>query len=195
MDPIKAEQLSSRKWRILSLPFGGPNKGKDYDGEYFSVRTNPWAEYFPEHPVLFHHGKDRVLKDTVVGIEDELHKEIDGWWGTLWLERGNQYLDQINALIAAGKAWGSSGSVGHLVKKAPDGELLVWPHIEQTITTMPRNHFSVIVPTKAATDFTNAGLTWTEPDLGPDLSSDGDGSAMARLTQALEELEGLIKNR
>jgi len=192
MDSLKAEQLSSRKWRICSLPYGGPMKGgKDYDGEYFSPRTNPWADYYPERPALFQHAQDRVLKDSVIGIEDELHQEKDGWWGTLWLERGNQYLDQINSLIAAGKAWGSSGSVGHLVKKAKDGELLVWPHIEQTITTVPRNHYSVIVASKAAADYAEAGIAF---DLGRDLSSDGDDPAMARLNQALTDLESLLRD-
>jgi hypothetical protein len=47
MDYMKAEQLSTAKWRVLAIPFGGPFKGKDLDGEYFSPRTDVRPDWFP----------------------------------------------------------------------------------------------------------------------------------------------------
>ena len=35
MNFLKAEQLSAAKWRVLSIPFGGPFDGKDLDEEFF----------------------------------------------------------------------------------------------------------------------------------------------------------------
>src|SRR5689334_2178644 len=122
-DFLKAEQLSNAKWRVLAIPFGGPFKGgKDSDDEYFSLRTDIKASWFKERPVLFHHGQDEVLKDADLGTEDDLELEDDGWWGKLWLDRSNRYFAQVNKLLAAGKMYGSSGALGHLVQKARDGE-------------------------------------------------------------------------
>ncbi len=184
MDFLKAERVSNAKWRVLAIPFGGPMKGgKDLDGEYFSPRTDIKAEWFRERPVMWHHGKDATLGDENLGSEDDLKVERDGWWATIWLDRANRYWQQVNALLEAGKVYGSSGALGHLVRKAPDGEILTWPHIEQTLTPTPANPFSLVVPAKAVNDFTLAGipasLLDSIPDLGRDLPSGGDDSAMA----------------
>jgi hypothetical protein len=190
MDPLKAEQLTSVKWRVLAIPFGGPFAGgKDLDGEYFSPRTDIKADWFPTRPVLWHHGGDQVMKDAILGTEDELVKEDDGWWGTMWLDRSARYWAQVSALLAAGKVYGSSGALGHLVQKAKDGEILTWPHIEQTLTPTPANIFARVIPAKAAADFTLSGIS-----LGTDLETylsakDGETLAIERLAVARAQAE------
>lgn len=214
MQPIKAEQVGNAKWRVLAIPFWGPFKGgKDGDGEYFSPHTDIKAGWFRERPVLWHHGLDADLKaddddisTDAIGIEGELEKKRDGWWADMWLERSHAYWEQISRMLAAGKVYGSSGALGHAVRKAADGEILVWPHIEQTLTPTPANPFARVVPVKAWQDFTDAGITvdadmaplFTEPvvpDLGPDLapSGVGDDPAMARLADQLTQLEALVQ--
>jgi hypothetical protein len=190
MDYLKAEQLSNSKWRVLAIPFGGPFAGnKDADGEYFSPRTDVKAEWFRERPVLWHHAMDEVIKDESLGTEDDLDKEKDGWWATVWLDRSSRYWERVNALLAAGKVYGSSGALGHLVQKARDGEILVWPHIEQTLTPTPANPFARVVPAKAVTDFTSAGIPL--PDLGPDLPLGGEDLAIARARAYASAVEAL----
>jgi hypothetical protein len=190
MDPLKAEQLTSVKWRVLAIPFGGPFAGgKDLDGEYFSPRTDIKADWFPTRPVLWHHGGDQVMKDAILGTEDELTKEDDGWWGTMWLDRSARYWAQVSAMLAAGKVFGSSGALGHLVQKAKDGEILTWPHIEQTLTPTPANIFARVIPAKAAADFTLSGIS-----LGTDLETylsakDGETLAIERLAVARAQAE------
>jgi hypothetical protein len=196
MEHLKAEQLTSVKWRVLAIPFGGPFKGgKDLDGEYFSPRTDIKADWFPTRPVLWHHGGDQAVKDAILGTEDELVKEDDGWWGTMWLDRSARYWAQVSALLAAGKVYGSSGALGHLVQKAKDGEILTWPHIEQTLTPTPANIFARVIPAKAAADFTSSGIS-LGTDLETYLSSKdgGETPAMARLTEALTNLEHLLRD-
>jgi len=195
MEPIKAEQLTSVKWRVLAIPFGGPLAGgKDLDGEYFSPRTDIKADWFPTRPVLWHHAQDQSVKDAMLGTEDDLTKEDDGWWGTMWLDRSARYWAHVSALLAAGKVYGSSGALGHLVQKAKDGEILTWPHIEQTLTPTPANPFARVIPAKAAADFTSSGIS-----LGTDLetylsSKDGGATpAMDRLATALSDLEHLLR--
>lgn len=205
-DPMKAEQLTSVKWRVLAIPFGGPFKGgKDLDGEYFSPRTDIKPGWFPTRPVLWHHSKDVTIGDESLGTEDDLKFEKDGWWANLWLDRSNRYWEMVSSLMAAGKVYGSSGALAHLIKKAPDGEILVWPHIEQTLTPTPANFFARVVPAKAVDHFNSAGIALgaskalfanlnEAPDLGPDLPSGGDDPAMERLSQALNDLNQLLRN-
>ena len=206
-DYLKAEQLGTAKWRVLAIPFGGPLKdGKDLDGEFFSPRTDIKPHWFKERPVIFHHGQDPRVGDSDVGIQGELKQESDGWWAPIWLERKNQYFARLNQMIAAGKMYGSSGSMPHLVKMAPNGEILVWPHVEQTLTFTPSNVFSRVTASKALADFTSAGieldpamaeilsdLDTLTTDLASDLPSGGGGPAMAKLSSALDSLDEALR--
>ena len=206
-EPIKAEQIGTAKWRVLAIPFGGPMKGRDLDGEFFSPRTDIKPHWFAERPVLWHHGMDETKDDPddAIGTEGDLDKTKEGWWAEMWLDRSNRYWQQVSRMLAAGKVYGSSGALGHVVRKAPDGEILVWPHIEQTLTTTPSNPFARVVPIKALADFDTAGITvgddlrplFTEPspsDLGPDLPQGGDmDPAMSRLESALNDLDAVLR--
>jgi hypothetical protein len=163
-DFLKAEQIGSNKWRVLAIPFGGEFKdGKDADGEFFSLKTDVYGPYkgiLAERPVAFHHGGDPQLDGDSVGVQDEL--ELDeklGWWGRLWLDRSHRYHTEIDALLRAGKMYGSSGSIPQFVRKnRQTGEILVWPHLEQTLTLTPANRRAVITPAKAIADYDSAGL-------------------------------------
>jgi hypothetical protein len=206
VEPMKAEQLTNTKWRVLAIPFGGPMKGgKDLDGEYFSPNTDIKADWFDRRPVLFHHALDESIKDVTLGVEDDLEEEDDGWWATVWLDRANEYWARVNKLLAAGKMFGSSGALGHLVRKDhKTGEILVWPHIEQTLTPTPANPFARVVPVKALDHFSTAGIAVdaqkralltddSEPDLGYDLPQGGDDPAMTRLAETLEQLDEVLR--
>lgn len=202
MDYLKAEQTGPSRWRVLAIPFGGPLKGgRDLDGEFFSPRTDVKSQWFKERPVLWHHGGDDSLGDAALGTQGELSQEPDGWWADMWLDRSSRYWALVDGLLRAGKVFGSSGSLSHLVRKARDGEILVWPHIEQTLTPTPANPFARVVASKAVGDFTSAGIA-IEPalrdliasldsltDLHSDLSgpakaaNDGDDVAKERLAR------------
>jgi hypothetical protein len=204
--PMKAEQLGTAKWRVLAIPFGGPFKGgKDLDGEYFSPRTDIKADWFDKRPVLFQHSKDETVKDATLGTEDDLELEDDGWWATVWLDRANEYWARVNQLLQSGKMYGSSGALGHLVQKNHrSGEILVWPHIEQTLTPTPANPFSRLVAAKALDHFSDAGIAVpplgvallngndSPSDLGPDLPQGGDDPALERLSATLNQLDEVL---
>lgn len=188
-DFLKAEQLTSSKWRVLAIPFGGEFKGaKDLDGEFFTPNTDIKPDWFDRRPVIWHHGKDAHLKDSTLGVEDDLELGEEGWWATLWLDRGAKYRSQVESLLRAGKAYGSSGAIGHLVDiDRKTGEIKVWPHAEQTLTTAPINFLSRIVPAKAADAFKAAGievpdilsdLDSPEADLPADLSTGGEATEL-----------------
>lgn len=217
-DFLKAEQLTNSKWRVLAIPYGGPFKGKDLDGEYFSPRTDIKPDWFDRRPLVWHHNLDKTMKaDPVLGTADDIEQGEDGWWATLWLNRSHRYWAQVDQLLRDGKVYGSSGSLPNFVRTdAKTGEILVWPYIEQTLTPTPANPYSVVVPAKSVEHFDLAGIGLSpavrglltdldslkaESDLSadgdgpePDLSAGGDDAAIERLQGALTRLEELIKN-
>lgn len=201
MYPLKSEVVHTGKYRVLALPFGGPIKGKDMDGEYFSKRTDPKPEWFTERPVLFHHGLDRTISDSMIGRQGPIATGAEGWWADLWIDKQNKYFAQIEHLISSGRMYGSSGSMPHLVKKAADGELLIWPHIEQTLSPLPRNPYSVVRATKALDDYSEAGLDVSRilaelqmlsTDLRQGTSATGDSAAKAAINRALDDAEAFL---
>lgn len=195
MEFLKAERTGKNKWRVLSIPFGGPFKGKDFDGEFFSPRTDIKADWFDRRPLVWHHAMDKTMKaDPVMGTADDTELEDDGWWSTIWLDRSHRYWDQVDALLNSGKVYGSSGTLPTFARTdRKTGEILVWPFIEQTLTPTPANPYARIVAAKAIEHFDEADiglspalrgllsdLDGTTADLHPDLATAG-GSDAARL--------------
>jgi hypothetical protein len=149
---VKATVIDEDHFRLLAIPFGGPLGGKDLDGEFFSAKTDIKPDWFTERPVLWHHGQDRYMSDTVVGKATDLTLEDDGWWVDVWIKHGEQRAELIKRLASKAPLYGSSGTIGYLRKAAKGGEILVWPYVEQTLTTSPQNTLSVAKPAKALLD-------------------------------------------
>ena len=193
---LKAQYLDDDHFRILAIPFGGPIRGGDLDGERFTKRTDIKPDWFPERPVLWHHGQDPYLGDQVIGKATDLTLEDDGWWVDVWLKRGQKHADLVAKLASKTPLYGSSGTIGYLKKTASDGEILVWPYAEQTLTLAPSNMLSISRPAKALLDdFDTASIPVHDAlkafladldNLGADLSltslpdqESGDGTAKA----------------
>lgn len=161
MQPIKAQHMDADElsaWfdgriprRLLAIPFGGPLGGKDLDGEYFSPRTDIKAAWLPFRVVDWHHGRDEIMGRTALGKADNLELAEDGWWVDVWFAHGEKRIELIRKLAERGaQLFGSSESVAGMVRKADDGEILVWPYWRQTLSTSPQNTFSALRPFKAA---------------------------------------------
>lgn len=210
MDFLKAEQLSNSKWKVLAIPFGGPFEGKDFDGEFFSPKTDIKPDWFDRRPLVWHHNLDQSMKaDPVMGTADDLEQQDDGWWTTIWLDRSHRYWAQVDELLRAGKIYGSSGSLPNFVRTdRKTGEILVWPYIEQTLTPTPANPFAVVVAAKAVDHFDEAKIGLSPAlrgilsdldspvaDLGPDLPEPevAVDPAIQRLTDEIARLEDLIQ--
>lgn len=152
MDDLKAQYIDDGHFRILAIPFGGVIHGGDMDGERFTKRTDIKGDWFSERPVLWHHGQDTYIGDSVIGKATDLKLEEDGWWVDIWLKRGEKHAELVHKLSQKAPLFGSSGTIGYLKKTAPDGEILVWPYAEQTLTLAPSNTLSVSRPAKAVLD-------------------------------------------
>ena len=152
---VKASVVDENHLRVLAIPFGGPLAGRDLDGDYFTPRTDIKADWFDSRPVLWHHGQDPygVMGTTVLGkavLDDE--PEEDGWWVDVWLKAGERRARLVEQLAAKAPLYGSSQALPSLVKRKADGEITVWPYIEQTLTTSPQNAYSVVRSAKALLD-------------------------------------------
>lgn len=203
MQYLKAEQVTNSKWRVLAIPFGGPFDGRDFDGEFFTPRTDIKADWFDRRPLVWHHNLDGTMKaDPVLGTADDTEKDDEGWWSTIWLDRSHRYWAQVDQLLRAGKVYGSSGSLPNFVRTdRKTGEILVWPYIEQTLTPTPANPFARVVAAKAISHFDEANillppslrdvltdLDSPSADLPPDLATAVDEATRGRLAGELSAL-------
>lgn len=175
MNPVKATLLDDDAFRLLAIPFTGPiptrtaPRGADLDGDWFSPRTDIKPDWLKARDVDFHHGKDdlgvmspasyaRQLQPPkegreVIGKAIDPVMEDDGWWVTVWLDRGARRLALIQRLAERGaQLFGSSESVAGMTAKAATGEILRWPYWRQTLSTSPQNTHSVLRPMKAMLD-------------------------------------------
>lgn len=110
---------------VLGAPYGGPVDGKDAQGEYFSPRTDFMLEVGEERPVVYFHGTGQEVPE-VVGKAKASRRDERGLWFDVTLNKVSKFAARIWEAALKGIARASSGAVGHLVRKAADGEILVW---------------------------------------------------------------------
>lgn len=231
--PVKAQLMDTDEltaWlegriprRVLSIPFGGPipsaksSIGVDYEGEWFSERTDIYGPYSElrktrERIVDWHHSlrppsrlqgdPTGVMNGRVLGksiLDDE--PESDGWWSDFWLKQGEKRLSKIAELVKRGaQLFGSSQPLPG-VEREESGEITVWPHWLQTLSTSPVNTFSIVKPKALLEEYTEplsaelrhvlASLGNLSVDLGPtfDVGEDPAKSGrvdIARFERALD---------
>jgi len=140
---------------VLGIPFGGPNNGKDSDGQYFSARTKTFFEFFKEIPVFYYHGfnPDRTPQGTpeVIGTAKFNHTDEQGHWFKVSLNRASNFARRVWDAALKGLARASSGALAHLVRVARDGEILQWATAELSVFDIgekrqPANAYAVAMP-------------------------------------------------
>jgi hypothetical protein len=181
--PVKAKALSpdeEKAWfagslprRLLAIPFGGPipspkaPHGVDYDGEWFSERTDIYGgvkhlKDNRERLVDFSHSylaPDKRYGDPTGMMTGHIlgksildpDPEEDGWWVDIWLKAGDRRVRMIQALAERGaQLFGSSQPINGKGQRDPEtGEITVWPFVLETLSPAPSNTYSVLRPAKA----------------------------------------------
>ncbi len=213
MRALKATILDDDAVRILAFPFSGPIPsptwpgGVDLDGETFTARTDIKADWFDSRPVDWHHGKDGLMRRSVIGKATGLHMEEDGWWVDVWLAQGAKQLGLIKRLAErGGQLFGSSEPIQDLVKiNKANGHIDVWPFLRETLSTSPVNTHSIIEPLRAdlsdvlAEGYHPSDAFWTEVldglhDLGLDLPHGAKAGQVdsRELSQALSSADATV---
>lgn len=123
-------------------PFGGPDDGRDSDGEYFSTKTDFALSMFTSRPVIFNHGMTEE-DPGVIGQEASVETRDGGLWVRVVLDKTKELAKKAWELASKGKLFFSSGAISHLVRKAEEGLLIKWPVCEWSLTPNPINKYAV----------------------------------------------------
>ncbi len=177
---------------VLGVPYGGPYAGRDAQGEFFTPESDLWLERFPARPVVYYHGlDDEHGPPQIIGQELGWERRADGVWFRVALDRASALARRVWEAAAEGMARASSGAIGHLVRVARDGRILVWPVGELSLLDgrvhQPANPYAVAVPyrveaARAKAAFEAAGLHVAWPGAAqpsPDHPPEPDGAAAA----------------
>lgn len=144
----------------MAIPFGGPIKGKDVDGEDFGADTDLCLDWFPEgRPILYHHGLNGNIKTAVVGRQKTVTVEDGGAFVQGELDKRSRWYGRVKRLIDAGALGFSSGAMAHLVKSTKSGHITRWPWVELSLTPTPAHPgaFAYAVKGSAGAFFTSDG--------------------------------------
>ena len=152
---LKAEaDFTPTNWRVLGLPYGGPVKGRDLDGEAFSADTDIWLKVGDFVNLTYYHGFEpdepgkMQAQPALIGRAEYTGADERGHWFEPALDLEEPLAKR---LVDAGidNLRASSGAVNHLVRKADGGIITTWPVGELALFDTnewrkPANDFAVI---------------------------------------------------
>ncbi len=152
---------------VLGVPYGGPNNGRDSDGQYFSPTTKLYLDSYPTVPAVYYHGFDPdsgrpAGEPQFIGKTVGYEVKPDGVWFRVVLDKANAYAQRVWDAAKRGIAKASSGSMAHLHRVARDGHITHWPVTELSIfdavgKRQPANQYAVALPAAKAV-YDAAGL-------------------------------------
>jgi len=141
-------------WRVLGVPYGGPIKGRDLDGECFTEQTDIVLNVGDKRPITYYHGfgpddpQEKQTPPAIIGEATYAYKNERGHWFDIALDESEPLSQRLlTAGVDGVKA--SSGAVSHLVRKSAGGIIDVWPVGELALFDTnewrkPANEFAVI---------------------------------------------------
>lgn len=141
-------------WRVLGVPYGGPIKGRDLDGEAFHEDTNIWLKEGDEVNVTYYHGfgpdapDERQETPVIIGRAKYVGADGRGHWFEPMLDF-DEPLSQRLIMADVKSLRASSGAVSHLTRNGKGGLIDVWPVGELALFDtndwrLPANDFAVI---------------------------------------------------
>ena len=155
MNPIHFAKGSDTTIEGWGMPFFGPfagddGVGRDFDGEFFSPKTDFLFDWFKgERPLLYQHTWDAKVGTDALGGVVTHEKRKDGIWVQAQLDLRSKWYEAIRELIGNEALSFSSGAYPAGVVVAKSGEILRWPWVELTATPTPANPYASIAAMKA----------------------------------------------
>lgn len=154
-DPIHFAKGSDTTIEGWGMPFFGPfagddGIGRDFDGEYFSPKTDFLFDWFKgERPLLYQHTWDAKVGTDALGGVVTHEKRKDGIWVQAQLDLRSKWYEAIRELVGQEALSFSSGAYPAGVVVAKSGEILRWPWVELTATPTPANPYASIAAMKS----------------------------------------------
>jgi len=137
--PITPEATKSLKayedyidpgYRVLGVPFGGPVKGRDAQGEAFHEATDIWLKAGDEINLTYYHGFGPDAMDSwqeppvLIGRAKYAGADERGHWFEPRLDTNEPLAQRV---MDGSNVKASSGAVSHLVRMGTGGLIDVWP--------------------------------------------------------------------
>lgn len=187
MGTVRALKSDGDAWEleVLGVPFGGPNGGRDSDGEYFSPQTKTYTDKFSAVPAVYFHGYDESNRPSsepaYIGTATFNRTDCKGHWYRVVLDKASAYARRVWEAAKQGIARASSGSITHLVRKDSTGHITHWPVAELSIfdavgARQPANQYAVALPVMKSV-WNLAGLTLPD-DISPEPDEQPEGAAI-----------------
>jgi hypothetical protein len=201
-NPGAVKAVGDWELEVLGVPFGGPDDGKDKDGQYFSEKTNTYKEYFKTIPVYYYHsinpdGRSMQDEPALIGTAQYMRTDKKGHWFRVKLNKAVEFAKRIWESAKRGLARASSGSLSHIVRVAKDGEITHWPVAELSLIDaegkrQPANAWAVATPVMKA-NYEKAELEF--PVIPDSTANDLDKGAQdtGKVSERLEELGAVNK--
>lgn len=198
-DALKALDSSGKIGGYL-VRFSDADK-KDLSGEYFTAETYLGARDGDGVDTIFHHGqalpvKAKLTKAAIAELEGlrehvfapvKTKRDTVGVFAETVLDMADEYEKAVFGLVKAGKLGWSSGAVGHLVKKADDGQIKRWPIGEASITPTPCEPLNRAMPVKSLDSLKFVSvLEDDEPE--PQAIPDKPTGLAAKLNQHIDDM-------
>jgi len=155
---------------VLAVPYGGPDRGRDRQGEFFNKDTNLYLDQFDKPLVTYYHGFDPQGypqgEPEVIGEVLSMEKKSDGLWVRVLLDKASQYAQRVWEAAKEGLARASSGTIEHIRRVARNGLITHWPFAELALLDKegdrkPANAYAVALPVMKAA-YKQAGKDWPE---------------------------------
>ena len=191
---IKAVEGDEWTLDVLGVPFGSAEH-KDFDGEWFTPKTDIMLKVGESRPALYMHGKtprgERQERPEVIGVATYTGVREDGHWFRVVLDKAKTFARRIRDAARRGLAMASSGAIAHLFRRDDKGEIGVWPIGELSLIDVgngraPANWDAVAMPIKAV--FDDAGLEMPESFVEADeAKTDEEAEEEASVEQIISE--------
>lgn len=133
---------------VLGLPYGGPNGGKDSQGEFFDENTDFLDGEIDHPPVFYTHGTQNGFDTVPVGKIKRRRYDSQGGWFRVELDPLNPRYPQLVEAFNKGKLYASSGVVPASYLASNDGHIDSWlvgelSLIDTTNGYVPINRYAI----------------------------------------------------
>jgi hypothetical protein len=174
--------------------------GFDLEGETFTPDTDFMLDLVPVKPVYIDHSEGTTIEVDgkavkLAGISDPVGQIIEvtaddvGLYMQFQVEKANRYWSVVEQMIGTGKAGLSSGTIGHLARRA--GKTITrWPIVEESITLTPAEPRTVGIERLKHLTELNPGLEVIIPEADGTPAEDGATDEGAAEVATISILEG-----
>jgi len=192
---IKA--LADMELDVLLVPFGGPDNGKDTDGQYFDAKTVTQHEIYKTIPAYYYHGFTPEGKPQgdpePIGMMTYDHTDEKGHWYRAILDKTSELAKRIWDAAKRGLARASSGSIPHIIRDQPGGHIDKWPVVEGSLIDEgdkrhPANAYAVALPVMKA-HYEKLGLEIPDVDKLPEANEAADNLTIQTRSNKMENEE------